>query len=260
MQHEAENDPEQQQRKPRWQPLTAIDRRTAGVLVEKAKTTPENYPLSLNAVRVACNQKSNRFPQMHLDEEAVGQSLDCLRSLGAATEIQGAGRVPKYRHLLYEWLGVDKVEMAVMTELLLRGAQTVSELRSRASRMEPIADLAGLQPILDSLAAKGLIVYLTHQGRGRTVTHALYQPDEIDELHRQYDSQSGREPAGQYASPPAAPPRPQPAVAPDLKAEVQALRRDVDELRSELRELRLKFDSGIQGDDAHNDMGGIRRS
>src|SRR5262249_31356797 len=129
---------------PRWQALEPIERRLMGVLIEKAKTTPENYPLSLNALRTGSNQKNNRSPLMQLEEEQVEDALESLRKLGAVTEIQGDGRVAKYRHRAYEWLGVEKVELAVMAELLLRGAQTVGELRGRAARMEPIKDLGEL--------------------------------------------------------------------------------------------------------------------
>ncbi len=103
----------------RWQPLGAIDRRVAGVLAEKAKTTPDAYPMSLNAVRTGCNQKSNRWPAMELEQDQVEESLDRLRAMGAVGLVEGGGRVQKYRHYLYEWLGVDKAELAVMTELLL---------------------------------------------------------------------------------------------------------------------------------------------
>src|SRR4051812_25966156 len=137
--------------KPRWRPIGRIDRRVAGVLIEKAKTTPDQYPMTINGLVTGSNQKSNRDPQMQLDEDNMLEALDELKSAGAVMEIQGSGRVAKYRHLLYEWLGVDKVELAVMAELLLRGAQTEGELRGRASRMEPIADLNVLRGILDSL-------------------------------------------------------------------------------------------------------------
>ena len=90
--------------------LSPIERRIVGVLVEKAKTTPEQYPLTVNAVRTGSNQKSNRFPLMQLEAEEVEDALDRLRQRGAVTEVQGSGRVPKFRHQLYEWLGVDKVE------------------------------------------------------------------------------------------------------------------------------------------------------
>src|SRR5262245_27162805 len=100
----------------RWQPIAAIERRVLGVLIEKAKTTPENYPLSLNGLRTGANQKNNRSPLMQLEEEQVEEAIESLRKLGALAVVQGSGRVDKYRHLSYEWLGVDKVELAVMAE------------------------------------------------------------------------------------------------------------------------------------------------
>ena len=138
---------------PRWRPLSAIDRRVVGVLVEKAKTTPDGYPMSTSALRAGANQKNNRYPIMELEIEDIDESLSRLRSLGAVAEVQAGGRVSKFRHYMYEWLGVDKVELAVITELLLRGSQTEGELRGRAARMEPIADLAALRPVLASLKA-----------------------------------------------------------------------------------------------------------
>jgi uncharacterized protein YceH (UPF0502 family) len=145
----------------RWQPLSAIDRRVLGVLAEKAKTTPDAYPMSINGICTGANQKNNRFPLMQLEPDDVEESLERLRGLGAVAVIQGSGRVSKYRHFLYDWLGVDKVELAVMAELLLRGTQTEGELRGRAARMEPIADLAALRPVLESLKTKGLVIPLT---------------------------------------------------------------------------------------------------
>lgn len=176
---------------PQWQPLSAIQRRVVGVLAEKAKTTPENYPMSLNAIVLACNQKNNRFPVSSYEADAVEETLEDLRELRAVAMIEGVGRVPKYRHLLYQWLGVDKVELAVMTELLLRGAQTEGELRARAARMEPIADLAALRPVLDSLKRKSLIVSLTSEGRGHVITHNLYKPRELEQLRLQYAAAGG---------------------------------------------------------------------
>jgi uncharacterized protein YceH (UPF0502 family) len=153
-----------------------------GVLVEKAKTTPDAYPLTLNGLTTGCNQKSNRDPQMNLEPNAVETALEKLRHMSAVIEVSGGGRVPKFRHLIYEWMGVDKIEAAVMTELLLRGAQTVGELRGRAARMEPIADVAALQPVLQSLMQKKLIVSLTPPGRGQVVSHALYLPEEMEKV------------------------------------------------------------------------------
>ncbi len=165
-----------------WRPLTREQRRVAGVLVEKAKTTPDAYPMTLNAITTACNQKSNRAPLMELDVETVEATLDQLREMGAVTEVQGSGRTVKYRHNLYQWLGVEKVEMAVMAELMLRGQQTLGELRGRASRMEPIADLNELKPVLQSLLTKKLIIELTPPGRGQMVTHNLYFERELEKI------------------------------------------------------------------------------
>jgi uncharacterized protein YceH (UPF0502 family) len=192
---------------PQWRPLSAVDRRVLGVLVEKAKTTPTAYPMTLNAICVGANQKSNRDPEMNLQPERAQDALDRLRQLGAVGEVQGEGRVAKFRHYGYKWLGVDKVEMAVMTELLLRGAQTVGELRGRAARMEPIADLAALRPILHSLIEKKLVVSLTPEGRGQVVSHTLYEKSELDRLRGQYHGVSGGggddadEPAASAGSP-----------------------------------------------------------
>ena len=116
---------------PAWKPLDARQRRILGVLVEKAKTTPDVYPMSINALRSARNQKNNRYPLMELENDDIEQSLDRLRELGAVSEVQGDSRVPRYRHLLYDWMGVEKLELAVMAELLLRGAQTEGDLRAR---------------------------------------------------------------------------------------------------------------------------------
>src|SRR5689334_13245354 len=104
----------------KWQQLNSRQRRVLGVLVEKAKTVPDSYPMTLNAVMNGSNQKNNREPHMELREEEVQQALEELRAMGAVSEVQGSGRVAKYKHHAYEWLGVDKLEIAVMTELLLR--------------------------------------------------------------------------------------------------------------------------------------------
>ena len=197
----------------RWQPLSAIDRRVLGVLAEKAKTTPDIYPMSLNAICTGCNQKSNRAPLMQLESSDVEESLDRLRELKAVGLIEGYGRVAKYRHYLYEWLGVDKVEMAVMTELLLRGDQTVGDLRGRAARMEPISDLAALRPVLDSLKSKGLVVSLTPEGRGHAVTHALYKPRELEALRAKYQAGAPAQATGdEEPADSEAPPAPRPAI------------------------------------------------
>ncbi len=240
----------------RWQPLGSIDRRVIGVLAEKAKTTPDAYPMSLNAVCTGCNQKSNRAPLVQFEPSEVEESLDRLRELGAVGLVEGYGRVQKYRHYLYEWLGVDKVELAVMTELLLRGDQTIGELRGRASRMEPLADLAALRTVLDSLKAKGLVIALTPEGRGHVVTHALYKPREVELLKAKYAAGGWtaageeEEPVATVSAPAAtavaAPPISRPAASGSrenadvaaVQREVASLRQQVAELRQELGELR----------------------
>ena len=120
--------------------------------------------MSLNAICTGCNQKSNRSPLMQLEPTRSRSRSTGSASWGRWGWSRATAACTKYRHYLYEWLGVDKVEMAVMTELLLRGDQTVGELRGRAARMEPIADLAALRPVLDSLKAKGLVISLDARG------------------------------------------------------------------------------------------------
>ncbi|HEY2894244.1 MAG TPA: DUF480 domain-containing protein [Pirellulales bacterium] len=246
---------------PRWTPLRAIDRRVIGVLVEKAKTTPDAYPMTLNALRSGCNQKNNRDPLMQVEIEDVEESLERLRALGAVGEVQGGGRVSKFRHYAYEWLGVEKLELAVMAELLLRGAQTEGELRARAARMDPIADLETLRGVLNSLQSKKLVISLTPAGRGHAVTHALYEPRELEKVRAAFSAiassprELDREPAEPAASPVrttesagsrAASRADVPAAASneevlELRAEIEALRQELAAVRKDLNDLWSQF-------------------
>ena len=106
--------------------------------------------------------------------------------MGGAGELKGAGGVTKYRHDAKDWRGVEGAELAVMAELLLRGPQTIGELRGRAARMDPIADLAELRPLLDSLRAKGLLIGLTPEGRGQDGPHTLYELAEMQKMRAQH--------------------------------------------------------------------------
>ncbi len=136
--------------------LTVLDARILGALAEKELATPEYYPLTLNALVAACNQKNNRDPVMQLAAEDVAQALTVLQyDKKLVGTFSGVGaRVVKYTHRLMETLGVDTPELAILCELLLRGPQTPGELRGRAARMHPFASPAEVKTVLDALAAR----------------------------------------------------------------------------------------------------------
>lgn len=132
--------------------LSDIEARVLGALIEKELTTPEYYPLSLNALVNACNQKSNRDPVMNLDDPAVDDALRSLDKQGLAGRADAMhNRATKFEHRLQEAFNFDRRETAVLAELLLRGPQTPGELRSRAARMHPFDDLAQVQSTLQRL-------------------------------------------------------------------------------------------------------------
>ncbi len=132
--------------------LTTTEIRVLGCLIEKEMTTPDVYPLSLNGLTTACNQKSNRDPVLDLDETDVVKALDRLRFRGLAMQASGEGsRVPKYRHALVEKLFLEPEQLAVLCELFVRGPQTLGELRSRCERMRPFADLDAVEAVLREL-------------------------------------------------------------------------------------------------------------
>jgi len=135
--------------------LSEVEIRVLGSLVEKELTTPDYYPLSLNALLNACNQKSNRDPMMNLNENAVSQALRSLEKEGLAGPADGMeNRVTKFEHRLQEAFNFDRREIAILCELLLRGPQTPGELRSRAERMHPFDDLGQVQSTLQRLAQR----------------------------------------------------------------------------------------------------------
>ncbi|MGQ0554280.1 MAG: YceH family protein [Planctomycetota bacterium] len=137
--------------------LEALEARVLGVLIEKELTTPESYPLSLNALVNGCNQKNNRDPLLSVGEREVNDVILKLRVAGLIEFVQQAGaRVEKYRHKTGAALHLEAAEVAVLAELLLRGAQQPGELRARVERMQPMATQEALQFVLDSLARKGL--------------------------------------------------------------------------------------------------------
>jgi uncharacterized protein YceH (UPF0502 family) len=167
-----------------WKPLTAKQRRVLGTLMEKSKTTPDAYPMTYSGICTGANQKSNRAPISNYSIEQIESIVDEMRPLGALTIVQGLGRVTKVRHYAYQWLGINKVEAAIMTELLLRGEQTLGELRTRASRMEPIADMQQMTEMFAELKRRGLVVELSPPGRGQVVSHNLYPEWELEQVRK----------------------------------------------------------------------------
>jgi uncharacterized protein YceH (UPF0502 family) len=133
--------------------LDAVEVRVLGALMEKEATTPEYYPLSLNALVNACNQKSNRDPVVSYDEQTVLEAAHRLREKSLSLLLTGSGRVNKYQQRISETLNLGRRESAVLCTLLLRGAQTLGEVKDRSERMYPFADLAETEMVLEKLAA-----------------------------------------------------------------------------------------------------------
>lgn len=132
--------------------LTPHECRVLGVLVEKAQTTPQQYPLTLNALTNGCNQKNNREPITNLNEEQIMIAIDALRAKGLVREVMLSGsRVQKFRHVTREVIDVDTNQLVILSELLLRGPQTLGELRGRASRMHPLETTEIVKNIVDTL-------------------------------------------------------------------------------------------------------------
>lgn len=210
--------------------LSVSERRILGVLVEKAKTTPDIYPMSLNAMVTGSNQKSNRDPLLNLTDLDVEDALASAQRKGLVTRIQG-GRVEKWKHNLYEVLQVDKAELAVLTELLLRGPQTEGELRGRASRMEPIGDLETLRGVLRPLAERRLVVFLGPEGRrGTLITHGFHAPAELEALRSAAPVEANVPVVGG----PAAASR---GATPERDSELVSVRAELEECRAQIRQL-----------------------
>jgi uncharacterized protein YceH (UPF0502 family) len=203
-----------------------------GVLVEKAKTTPDTYPMSLNALVAGCNQKSNREPVLGLTDADVEDTLARLQKKGLVVRVMSAtSRVDRWKHQLYDAWHLDRVDLAVLAELLLRGPQTEGELRTRASRMEPFEDLDALRAVLKPLAERGLVVYLTPLGRrGTALTHGFHPPDELDRLRKRYGDGGPDEEA------PAA--RREPAVPAEWEQRLDQAHAEIAKLTEQLEELR----------------------
>jgi hypothetical protein len=205
------------------EPLHPVEVRVLGALLEKETTTPEYYPLTLNALVNACNQKSSREPVVNYDEDTVLQALSLLRNKGLAVKISGAGhRVEKYGHSLGEKLNLRRPESALLQLLMLRGAQTVGELRGRSERMYEFTELEEVESCLEALAAREPEPLVARMPRGRW-GHLLGGPPDLSE-------------------PAAASPGPSANLTPGLEARVEALEKEVAELKQTLESFRRQFE------------------
>lgn len=163
--------------------LSPEEVRVVGALIEKQVTTPEYYPLTLNALRQACNQLSNRDPVVAFDERTVAWTLETLRDRKLIRVVTTAdGRVPKYRHVLDEALELKSPEMAVMCVLMLRGAQTVGEIRTRTERLYPFSALSFVETTLEDLTTREapLVVKLPRQSGQKESRYAHLLGGEVE--------------------------------------------------------------------------------
>jgi uncharacterized protein len=213
--------------------FSALEARVIGCLIEKQITTPDQYPLSLNALINACNQKSNREPLLALDEATVQSTLDQLAKKHLVVEKSGFGsRVPKYQHRFcnteYGSLKFTPQELAILCELLLRGAQTPGELRTRASRMSPFVDAAEVEAALESLQTRA---------DGPFVVRLEREPGRRDSCYAHLFSGVPAAPAATAEARPAA----SQSAAVNTDARLEGLEDEVRRLRAELDELRRRL-------------------
>jgi uncharacterized protein YceH (UPF0502 family) len=218
--------------------LSAVEARIIGALIEKQITTPDQYPLSLNALVNACNQKSNREPVMQLDEATVKSAVDGLERRHMVLEKSGYGsRVPKYQHIFcnteFGRLTFTPQETAILCELLLRGPQTPGELRSRVPRMADLPDPAAIESLLDGLARRddGPFVVQLSREPGRRDSRWAQLFEELPEP-AQVAMRSEPASAGETSTSPAA------RMSSDLEARVAMLESEVAALRAEISSLK----------------------
>jgi hypothetical protein len=210
--------------------LNPLEVRVLGALIEKEITTPEYYPLSLNALVNACNQKSNRDPVVAWDEDDVDRALESLRARGLALRSTGAGsRVPKHAHRLTEQLNPDRREIAVLCELMLRGPQTVGELRTHTERMHRFDDTGEVEAVLQRLMERepaALVVHLPRRAGEKEArfAHLLSGAPSLD---------------GPEATD--APPARTDRVG-ELERKVEDLQREMESLRSQFADFRRQFE------------------
>ena len=219
--------------------LSDVEVRVVGSLAEKQLTTPDYYPLTLNALVHACNQISNREPVVNYDERTVADAVESLRAKNLVYIFYGAeSRVPKYKHMMRELFALSTQELAAMCVLMLRGPQTVGEIRGRTGRLYEFADLSEVEATLEGLARRDepLVSKLPRQTGRKEARYAqlLSGLPEVEE-------------AGDERATPAAT-RTTTTRASDgervarLEAEVESLRREVGELRQQFDEFRRQFE------------------
>ncbi len=233
--------------------LSRKQRRVLGTLVEKGLTTPDQYPLTLKAATTGCNQKSNRDPVTEYDEDAVQRTLDELREMGLIGEVHTeGGRAARYRHYMRQKTTLTEPQLAIMTELMLRGRQQLGELRTRASRMHEIDSQEKLKSELQTLVDAGLVrTNGSLERRGVEVDHNLYPDGENrDELAPLSESPEAVERPAAVSAPPvrsAPPPADTGRLTSlendlgQLKDELTELREQVSQLRDEVAELRRQL-------------------
>ena len=211
--------------------LTEVEARVLGALLEKETTTPDYYPLSLNALANACNQKSNREPVMNLDEAAVRDALETLQQKALAGPAKGAdSRVTKYEHRLQEIFNFDRREAAILCVLLLRGPQTPGELRGRTERMYRFEDLDQVQSALQQLMRREppLVKVLARQPGTKEARYAHLLSGDV---------QGSEAPAVAAHSAQSDDSR----VA-QLEEEIAVLKRDFADLKEQMAEFRKQFE------------------
>ena len=224
--------------------LTPPEQRVLGCLIEKRWTTPEQYPLSLNGLRLACNQSTNRDPVTAYDETTVREAAQRLCLYGLARLASGHGsRSVKYRHLAEEALGLGREELAVLAVLLLRGPQTPGELKARTERMAALASLVDVERVLGALTERG---YARRLGRrpGQKedrFEHLLGGTGGASVDGGAAPAEPTRAPAAATVTPAAVAPAPAAATNGGLADRVAALEEEVASLRAELEELRLLY-------------------
>jgi len=231
--------------------LTAVEQRVIGCLIEKERATPQNYPLTLNALRLACNQSSNRDPVVDYDDHEIDQALSSLREQGLTRIVYStSNRAAKYRHVLDEALHVGDDELAVLAVLLLRGPQTLGEIKGRTERLFVFSDLGHVQATLDRLAARddGAFVRRLDRRPGQKDARYIHLLGSVAESTFASPESSDRwvdEPSDEPDRPRVEDARPVTGdgrVIAELVDEVARLRSEVDELARRFVEFRAQFD------------------